>query len=381
MNSEVLLLALVMVVGFAFLAWWLKRAQTPKASQEEVSALVNQVFGLSAQKLIEQNKQVLSSEKEIIQVDLENKQRAIENLVRQLQDDLKTRQGEIRLLEQDRSEKFNQLKTTLDQHRAETDQLRISTQQLATVLSNNQTRGEWGERIIEDLLLANGLMEGVHYLKQQKQATSMLRPDITLLLPNKRNVPVDVKFPYSEIQKMATADTQAAKQAHVRQFAADVRGKVLKVAQYIDPEQNTLDYAILFVPNEMIFSYINQQFPDLVDEAMAKRVLMVSPFTFLIVARTIMESYRNFMLSDKLRDVVKSVDEFTNEWKNFKAKFEKYGRSLDTLKTDYEELTGTRVRQMEKKITKIEKLQQGGGMALIEEALEEPLLPVGEDKL
>jgi DNA recombination protein RmuC len=187
------------------------------------------------------------------------------------------------------------------------------------------------------------------------------------LLPNKRNVPVDVKFPYAEIQKMANAETQASKQLHVKQFVVDVRGKINKVAEYISPAQNTLDYAILFVPNEMIFSFINQQFPDLVDEAMSKRVLLVSPFTFLIVARTVMESYRNFMLSDKLRDVIKAVDEFTGEWTVFKAKFDKYGRSLETLKTDYEELSGTRVRQMEKKITKIGSLQQGGQVPLLDE--------------
>jgi len=367
MSSDVILILVAIVGGFIFLAWWLRRATGPSTHPDQIAALVNQIFGLSAQKLIEQNKQVLSGEKEIIQVDLENKQRAIETLVRQLQDDLKTRQAEIRLLEQDRSEKFNQLKTTLDQHRVETDQLRLTTQQLASILSNNQTRGEWGERIIEDLLTANGLVEGVHYLKQQKQETSALRPDITLLLPNKRNVPVDVKFPYSEIQKMATATGASAKQAHLKQFSSDVRTKITKVAEYIDPAQNTLDYAILFVPNEMIFSFINQQFPDLVDEALSKRVLLVSPFTFLIVARTVMESYRNFMLSDKLRDIVKSVDEFTKEWSVFKTKFEKYGRSLETLKVDYDELSGTRVRQMEKKITKIGKLQEGGQVPLLEE--------------
>jgi len=370
MSSDVLLVITVMVVvllaGFAFLAWWLKKASSPQANQEQLLAMVNQVFGLSSQKFIEQNQQVLRSEKELIQLDLDNKQRTIENLVKQLQEDLKVRQGEIRVLEQDRSQKFSELKTVMEQHRIETDQLRITTQQLATVLSNNQTRGEWGERIIEDLMRANGLVEGVHYLKQQRQETSNLRPDITLLLPNKRNVPVDVKFPYSEIQKMAVAETTSAKQAHFKQFSSDVKIKIAKVAEYIDPSQNTLDYAILFVPNEMIFSFINQRFPDLIDEALAKRVLIVSPFTFLIVARTIMESYRNFMLSDKLKDVVKAVDDFTKEWDTFKLKFDKYGRTLETLRQDYDELSTTRVRQMEKKITKIGKLQSGSSLELEE---------------
>jgi DNA recombination protein RmuC len=360
MSGEILLVLGVIVTGFVALYFLLKTTLQHNQSPAQLEQVVNQVFGLSASKIAEQSRQLLSSERETIHVDIENKRQAIEELVKQLQLDLKTRQDEIRTLEQDRTRKFSELTTQIEQHRKLTDELRISTQQLATVLSNNQQRGEWGERIIEDLLEANGLVEGVHYVKQTKLDGSALRPDITLLLPNERVVPVDVKFPYSEIQKMAVAETKPAREAHLKQFGVDLKSKITKVAEYINPEANTLDYAILFVPNEMIFSFINQRFPDLVDEAIAKRVLIVSPFTFLIVARTVIESYRNFMISDKLRDVVRYVDEFVKEWGVFKDKFAKYGRSLDTLKTDYEELTTTRVRQLERKIEKIETVRQGG---------------------
>ncbi len=376
MSSESLLIILILVVGLGVLYFLLRQSLKSSTQPQELEKLINQVFGMSAQKIAEQSRQLLSSEKETIKTDLDNKQHAMEQLVKQLQEDIKTRQQEIRLLEQDRTKKFGELTSALENHRQMTDELKISTQQLAAVLSNNQQRGEWGERIIEDLMRSNGLMEGIHYLRQGKQESSSLRPDITLLLPNKRNVPVDVKFPYAAIQKMSLAENATVRDQHLKQFVIDVRLKINKVAAYIDPSQNTLDYAILFVPNEMIFSYINQKFPDLVDEALGKRVLIVSPFTFLIVARTVMESYRNFMIGDKMKDVVKSIDEFVGEWQKFREKFEKYGRSLDTLRTDYEELTGTRVRQMEKKLTKIESLRQGTHMDnLVEEKLiEEPSL-------
>lgn len=302
--------------------------------------------------------QTFRGDKQVIQVDLANKQRNIEQLVESIQRDLRERQQEIRSLEQDRVKKFSELTSTLDSHRQMTQQLQVSTQQLASVLSNNQTRGGWGERILEDLLISNGLVEGVHYQKQLSQVTG-LRPDVTLLLPNNRTVPIDVKFPYSEIQKMANADSRAAKDQHMRQFVSDVKGKITKVAEYIRPDKETLDYAILFVPNEMIFSFINQNFPDLIDDAMSKRVMIVSPFTFLIVARTILESYRNFMIEDKLRDIVGIVGEFRQEWVKFNDEFKKFGRSLDTLRSGYETLSTTRTNQMERKILKIEEYQGG----------------------
>ncbi|MBT7766786.1 MAG: DNA recombination protein RmuC [Bdellovibrionales bacterium] len=278
----------------------------------------------------------------------------IEKLIKQLQEDLSERQRETRMIDKDRNQKFDKLTTQIDEHRKLTKELETSTSQLAKVLSNNQTRGAWGERIIEDLLLSQGLIEGVHFQRQVSLGSSNLKPDITLLLPNNRVVPVDVKFPYSEIQKMATAETKKGKNEHLLQFKRDLKIKINKVAEYISPEQNTLDYAIMFVPNEMVFSFINQKLSDVVDEALEKRVIIVSPFTFIIVARTIMESYRNFMLEDKLREVIGYIDSFTQEWSKFKDQFGKYGRSIETLKKSYDDLTGTRFKQMNRKIEKIE---------------------------
>ncbi len=182
---------------------------------------------------------------------------------------------------------------------------------------------------------------------------STLKPDITLLLPDHKVVSVDVKFPYSEMQKLAEADSKSAQQGHIKQFEIDLKAKVSKVAEYINPAYNTLDYAILFVPNEMVFSFINQKFPHIVEFAMRKRVLLVSPLTFLIVARTVAESYRNFMVGDKLREVIKHVDEFSMEWDKFYESFSKYGKQLKTLQDGYDELMGTRRRQMERKILQV----------------------------
>lgn len=370
MSTELVVILVVIVAGFIGLYLVLRNMLSAQKSDKDLEDMVHRVFGMSAQSIAEQSKQLLSSEKETIKVDLDNKQRAIENLVKQLQEDIKTRQQEIRVLEQDRTQKFSELSTALEHQRRQTEDLKITAQNLAAVLSNNQLRGGWGERIILDLMVSNGLVEGVHFRRQLTQSESTLRPDITLLLPGERFVPVDVKFPYAALQKMALTENDTEKTTLLKQFATDVKNKIDKVALYIDPSNNTLDYAILFVPNEMVFSFINQKLPDLVDEALSKRVLIVSPFTFLIVARTVLESYRNFMIGDKLKEVIKAVDEFGNEWVKFKGAFDKYGRSLDTLRKDYDDLMGTRVRQMEKRIEKVGKLQRGAALESVAEQLE-----------
>lgn len=359
MSLDLILVLGVIVLGFVSLYLLLQKKFTQQSSEAEVEGLVHKVFSLSTNKIAQQSKQVLEAEKETIKTDLDNKQRMIEKLVTQLQEDLNEKQKEIRLLDKGRNQKFDQLSTQIEEHRKLTKELETSTSQLAKVLSNNQTRGAWGERIIEDLLTSQGLVEGIHFQKQTFLGKTKLKPDITLLLPNHRFVPVDVKFPYSEIQKMSEAETKKSKKDHLQQFKRDLKTKITKVAEYIAPEEDTLDYAIMFVPNEMVFSFINQKFPDLVDEALSKRVIIVSPFTFIIVARTVMESYRNFMLEDRLREVMGYIDGFTQEWGRFKDQFEKYGRSIDTLKKAFTDMSGTRFRQMERKIEKIEGYHEG----------------------
>ncbi|MFH2118601.1 MAG: DNA recombination protein RmuC, partial [Candidatus Paceibacterota bacterium] len=339
MSLGIILLILVVMAGFTWLYFGLRQLLVQKTDEVDLEGLVNKVFGMSVPKIAAQSKEILSGEKEAIKVDLENKQKAIEKLVTNLQEDLQERQKEIRSLEQDRVKKFSEITTTLSEHRKLTEDLKTSTQQLSRVLSDNQKRGAWGERIIEDLLQSGGLVEGVHYVRQTKQANSTLKPDITLLLPENRNIPVDVKFPYQAIQKISAAQSPKEKQEYAKEFKTDVKAKIDKVSEYIDPASDTLDYAILFVPNEMIFSFINQSYPELIDYAIEKRVIIVSPFTFLIVASTVRESYRNFMIGGKLKKVVKYIDEFVGEWGKFRDEFEKFGRSIDTLRTGYEKIT------------------------------------------
>lgn len=364
MSSEIILILIVIILGFVGLYFALRQIVSAHKDDDDLEGLVNKVFGMTVPKIAAQSKEILSSEKEAIKVDLENKQKVIEKLVMELQKDLQERQREIRGLEQDRVKKFSEITTTLTEHRRLAEDLKVSTQQLATVLSNNQSRGAWGERIIEDLLQSSGLIEGTHYIRQTKQSSSALKPDITLLLPNKRNVPVDVKFPYQAIQKMSATENKKEKQEYAKEFAVELKGKILKVAEYISPENDTLDYAILFVPNEMVFSFINQKFPELIDLAMSQRVIIVSPFTFLIVASTVRESYRNFMIGDKLKSVIKYIDEFVGEWGKFRDEFQKFGRSIDALSTGYEKITATRTKQLERKIEKIENYRQGSGKLL-----------------
>lgn len=350
---ETMLLIAILIVclgGMAFLYFQFRRMN----SETQLESLIHKVFGMSANQIAEQSKQLLAGEKEVIQTDLTNKHRAMEQLYTQLQKSITQSQDYLQKTENDRNKMFGEMRNAIIEHKKTTETLQVSTEALHKLLQNNQQRGQWGERIIEDLLRSAGLIEGIHYLRQAPLPGLTIKPDITLLLQNKRLVPVDVKFPFTDLQKMATAESKEQKKIHLKNFGEEVKKKIVKVAEYIQPESDTLDYALMFVPNEMIFSIINQSFPDLIDEAINRRVMIVSPFSFLAVVRIVRESYHNFMMESNLREIVKQIGEFGKEWDRFIGEFDKFGDSINKLETSYRQIRDTRHKQISRQMEKIE---------------------------
>ncbi len=335
----------------------------------ELTKLVNQAFLQSANQVAAQNQTLLSSEQERIQADLDRQRQRIEQLVGRVETQLTERQKELHKVEQERVAAFATLRQQLEEQRSTINDLHTSTAKLTQLLDNNQARGQWGERIIEDLLHTNGLVEGVHYVRQQVLMKG-LRPDILLLLPDQRSIAIDVKFPLSELAKYAQAVGKHDQNTLKTQFMQTVRAHLKKVSGYIQPEARTLDYAMLFVPNEMVFSFLNQETPEIIEEAMGMRVLLVSPFTFLVVAGTLRESYRNFILADSLHEAVLVLDEFVSEWEKYKNSFIKYGKSVRQIASDYDELAGVRTRQLERKVEKLRRISTGALQHKADELIE-----------
>jgi DNA recombination protein RmuC len=328
--------------------------------EQGTKAMMNQVYGELSNKILAQTKSVLETDKEAIFKDNKHSKEVIERLVTDLKTEIDARQKEIRSLEQDRNTKFGEITRAISEHRKITEALSVSTQSLAQILSNNQVRGQWGERIIEDILQSAGLIESIHYERQKALSKNGSIPDITLLLPNKRKVAIDVKFPYAQVQLMVNAPDAATKRNYLKLFEKDVKEKILQLDKrgYINLEAGTLDYAILFVPNEQLFSYINQQFPHLIDEAMNKKIMIVSPFTFLIVARTVMEAYRNFMIENNLRTIIDHINHFVTEWDRFKLDFDKFDVSLAKLRDHFDQIHTTRYKQMDLRLRRVREYEQ-----------------------
>ncbi len=250
------------------------------------------------------------------------------------------------------------LKTGLTSSQTETNRLRETTEDLRNVLSSSQARGQWGEKMVEDILNLVGLVEHINFVKQ-KQVESGETPDFTFLLPNKKKVNLDAKFPLAHYERFVAADEEVVKETEKKQFLVDVKGHIKAVAgrNYINPAENTVDYVLVFIPNESIYAFIHQSDPTILDFALEKRIILCSPITLYAVVSLIHQAVSNFAMEERAGEIMNHLANFQKQWELYKGVLENMGKRIESAQKEYEKLTTTRTRQLEKPLNKIGELR------------------------
>ena len=252
-----------------------------------------------------------------------------------------------------------ELKTSLEESKTETEKLRDTTSKLREILSSSQKRGQWGERMVEDILQFVGLVEHINY-KKQVVVKSGEKPDYTFYLPKEKVLNMDVKFPLDHYERYVDTENEMEMETEKTAFLKDVKNHVKAVASrtYIDTASGTLDYVMLFIPNESIYGFINKEKPELINFALENRVLLCSPLTLYAVLSLIHQATRNFAMEEKAEEVLILLETFRVQWQKYIEHMDKLGRSIETVKKDYDGLISTRTNQLEKPLKIIEALSQ-----------------------
>jgi DNA recombination protein RmuC len=300
-------------------------------------------------------KEVLASQKNEIRTDLEGKKTAISDLISEIRKDIHKNEERLNQSDKDRISSFSALKTELENYKKITGELKLSTDELKTILSNNQTRGAFGEQVAENLLKMAGFVIGQDYNKNKAQSDEKTRPDFTIFLPDKTKVNIDVKFPYASLVKSVEAENTAEKKKYFATFRQDVREKIKQVSSrnYINPQEKTVDFVILFIPNEMIFSYIYDKMNDVWEEAMQKKVIMAGPFSFTAILRMIKQAYTNFRYQENLQHIIGLIQKFDSEYQKYSEEVTRLGDRILSTSKQYEVVSTTRSRQLTSVVDRI----------------------------
>ena len=331
-------------------------------SREALSANSEDFLRLAGTKLAEHTKQGEAA--------LDAKKKLVDKTVEQMSARLGELSTALQVLDKDRRQSHGALTSKLETTTQATAALQKTTAQLREALANPQRRGQWGERMAEDVLRLAGFIEGVNYQKQSATESGS-KPDFTFLLPQDRRVNMDVKFPLANYLKyIDAADSDPASEQLKAQFLRDVRNRVKEVTtrDYIDPSAGTVDYVLVFMPNEQVYGFIHEHDPSLLDDALKAKVVLCSPLTLYAVLAVIRQAIENFRMEQTSREILSLLEAFQKEWAKYTEVLEKMGERLDGAMKQYELLSTTRTRQLEKQLDKIENLRSQQHVALPSEA-------------
>lgn len=264
----------------------------------------------------------------------------------------------VKEFEKDRESKFSALSEQIRHTSRNAEELFRVTSSLKEALSSTGRRGRWGERMAEDILKAAGFMENVNYYRQKTLKTSGSRPDYTFIMPNGAILNMDVKFPLENYLKYLEETEEAAAKARINAFSKDVKERIKEVSgrDYIDPAENTLDFAMLFIPNEQIFGFMMEKCPDVLDFAFEKKVALTSPVSLFSVLAVIRQAAENFRLEQTSSEILTIMGTFRKQWDLFTGKMDTLGKRIEDTAKEYELLSGTRRRMLDKPLEKLDSL-------------------------
>ncbi len=342
------------------------------ADREAVLAEVKASFGAlslealsrSTEEFLKLAKTKLDSEREVTGRELEAKKTLIDLNLQHMNTELERVTALIHAFEKDRVEKFGELTTQLRATSQQTATLVETTRMLREALSSTKARGQWGERMAEDVLRLAGFLENVNYTKQRTIEGTGSRPDFTFLLPRDLRLNMDVKFPLDNYLKYLEATTETDRAKFRNEFLRDVKARVKEVTtrDYINPEQNTVDSVLLFIPNEQIYAFIHEQDASILDDALRSGVVFCSPVTLFAILAVVRKAVENFALEQTSTEILALFGAFKKQWEEFIKKLELVGKRITEAQKEYDALATTRRRQLEKPLSQIEELRTQRGL-------------------
>ncbi|MHC4984608.1 MAG: DNA recombination protein RmuC [Planctomycetota bacterium] len=343
-----LIVGLALGAALVLVVVWI-RSRSDAARQEAVEQRFRETFAALAADALDANSKRLTDQ---AAQTLDGKKALIDQAVKAVNERLTQLATFMQTTEAERKKDVGSLTTSISS-------LSTTTGELHRMLASSQRRGAWGERMAEDILRLAGLAEKVNYVKQSSAEADTGRPDFTFFLPNDYRVNMDVKFPLDAFKTYVDADTDDARDAALKQLTAAVRGHIRTVASrgYIDPNLPTVDYVIVFIPSEQIFALALSAEPDLMDEALQRKVVLAGPLTLYAMLAVIRQAAERAVLMAEAGEVLGVLNDFSKQWEAYNEHLDKLGERLRQTAEQFETVAGVRTRQLQRQIDKISDLQ------------------------
>jgi DNA recombination protein RmuC len=351
--------------------------------EKTFSAMSREALRQNSQDFLTLARETLATQTQTGVSELANNKKLIDQTLESIKSDLQKVEKAVATFDNKRDTSFTAINEQLKNTAEQTSKLQVTTGKLQEALASTKARGQWGERMAEDILRLAGFVENVNYVKQKVQEGVNTRPDYTFFLPRDMKVNMDVKFPRDNYDKFLNEEDETKKESYKQQFLKDTRQRIkeVKTRDYINPKENTVDYVLVFIPIEQIYCFINESDNTLVDEAMKNKVILCSPLTLYAILAVVRQAMDNFNLSQNTSKIQDLLMEFYNQWNKFTEIMDSLGKKIEATQVEYRKLSTTRSDKLEKPLWQIDELRKQQGISAMIQVENNTLNVTPEDEV
>lgn len=251
-----------------------------------------------------------------------------------------------------------------------------SLNQLQDILKNPKQRGTiLGEYYLETILskvLPPKTFQTQYQFKNGEAVDAVV-------FVGKKIIPIDSKFSLENYNRIIEAHKEGTDpEPFVAEFKKDIKKRIDETSKYIRPAEDTLDFAFMFIPHESIYydllvaevGTIKVNTQDLIQYAFEKKVIIVSPTSFLAYLQTVLQGLRSLQIEESAKDIVKRVEELGKHLKAYEEYHNKMGNSLNTVVNHYTS-SGKELKKVDKDVMRISGESAGIDPLLIAETIEQ----------
>lgn len=260
--------------------------------------------------------------------------------------------------------------TKLDETNKQVVSFADQLQNLQDILKNPKHRGILGEYYLETLL-KNVLPPGQYQMQYSFQNGETV--DAAVFVKDKV-IPIDSKFSLENYNKLAEEKVPAERARLEKEFVGDLKRRIVETSKYIRPDENTMDFAFMFIPHEAIYYdlLVNKigsaadETDNLIQRAASKyRVIIVSPTSFLAYLQTVLQGLKAMVIEETAKDIIRHVGQLGTHLKKYEDYHNKLGASLSTVVNHYNN-SGKELKKVDKDILRITGETPGVDVPMIE---------------
>lgn len=252
-----------------------------------------------------------------------------------MQSSLQHQLSESTKIVKDVTERLTKLDETNRQVMTFADQL----QNLQDVLQNPKQRGILGEYYLETVL--QNVLPPESFQMQYRFVNGEIVDAVVFV--KERVIPIDAKFSLENYNRALEARDPAEKERYEKAFKTDLKARIDETSKYVRPEEKTLEFAFMFIPSEGVYydlltnqvGSMKTNTRDLIEYAFTKKVIIVSPTSFLAYLQTVLQGLKALQIEEQAQQIRKQVGELNRHIESAHEFYKKLGTSLGTVVSHY----------------------------------------------